>query len=157
MEGTAMHGKSIVSIVFGLLLLAGGATDAQYYQTDFPAEEFKGRHAKVFEQIGENAVAVVQGMPQTARVSPGESLKPEPEVPSARCPSRAGKRAEPLTTPDRIAPTSARDHASDPTSTRCKLDPKRLLVTDVLHLANVVDGRAIGIRTVAMDLGGPAT
>lgn len=38
---------------------------AQYYQTDFPAEEFKARHAKVFEQIGANAVAVVQGVPQT--------------------------------------------------------------------------------------------
>jgi Xaa-Pro aminopeptidase len=55
----------MASIVAGLLLLAGGRTDAQYYQTDFPAEEFKSRHAKVFEQIGENAVAVVQGMPQT--------------------------------------------------------------------------------------------
>lgn len=52
------------TIVGGLLLLAG-ATDAQYYQTDFPAEEFESRHAKLFEQIGENAVAVVQGMPQT--------------------------------------------------------------------------------------------
>ena len=38
---------------------------AQYYQTDFPAEEFKARHAKLFEQIGANAVAVVQGVPQT--------------------------------------------------------------------------------------------
>ena len=35
------------------------------YQTDFPAEEFKARHAQVFEQIGDNAVAVVQGVPQT--------------------------------------------------------------------------------------------
>ena len=40
-------------------------TRAQYYQTDFPAEEFKARHAQVFEQIGANAVAVVQGVPQT--------------------------------------------------------------------------------------------
>ncbi|MGB2717680.1 MAG: aminopeptidase P family protein [Vicinamibacterales bacterium] len=38
---------------------------AQYYQTDFPADEFRSRHARVFEQIGTNAVAVVQGMPQT--------------------------------------------------------------------------------------------
>jgi Xaa-Pro aminopeptidase len=38
---------------------------AQYHQTDFPAEEFRSRHATVFEQIGANAVAVVQGMPQT--------------------------------------------------------------------------------------------
>lgn len=38
---------------------------AQYYQADFPADEFRTRHARVFEQIGTNAVAVVQGMPQT--------------------------------------------------------------------------------------------
>lgn len=38
---------------------------AQYYQADFPADEFRARHARVFEQIGTNAVAVVQGMPQT--------------------------------------------------------------------------------------------
>ena len=60
-----MHFRQMASITCGLLLLAGAAPHAQYYQTDFPAEEFKSRHAKVFEQIGENAVAVVQGMPQT--------------------------------------------------------------------------------------------
>jgi len=51
--------------VVALLLLTPASSAAQYYQTDFPAEEFKARHARVFEQIGENAVAVVQGMPQT--------------------------------------------------------------------------------------------
>jgi Xaa-Pro aminopeptidase len=38
---------------------------AQYYQTDFPPEEFKARHATVFDRIGANAVAVVQGVSQT--------------------------------------------------------------------------------------------
>jgi Xaa-Pro aminopeptidase len=47
------------------VLVAAAPTAAQYYQTDFPSEEFKARHARVFEQIGSNAVAVVQGMPQT--------------------------------------------------------------------------------------------
>ena len=47
------------------VLLGDTAARAQYYQTDFPAEEFRARHSKVFEQIGTNAVAVVQGMPQT--------------------------------------------------------------------------------------------
>jgi Xaa-Pro aminopeptidase len=37
----------------------------QYYQTDFPADEFKSRHAQVFEKIGSNAVAVIQGVHQT--------------------------------------------------------------------------------------------
>ena len=48
-----------------VVLLAAAPAVAQYYQTDFPAEEFKARHARIFEQIGSNAVAVVQGMAQT--------------------------------------------------------------------------------------------
>jgi Xaa-Pro aminopeptidase len=51
--------------VFACMLLIPAAASAQYYQTDFPADEFKARHAKVFEQIGANAVAVVQGVSQT--------------------------------------------------------------------------------------------
>ena len=35
---------------------------AQYYQTDFTPDEFKARWQKVFERIGDNAVAVFQGM-----------------------------------------------------------------------------------------------
>ncbi|HEX9828695.1 MAG TPA: aminopeptidase P N-terminal domain-containing protein [Bacteroidota bacterium] len=34
------------------------------YQTDFPPEEFKARWEKIFDKIGDNAVAVVQGAPQ---------------------------------------------------------------------------------------------
>ena len=48
-----------------LVLFLAAPLDAQHYQTDFPAEEFRARHARVFEQIGANAVAVVQGVPQT--------------------------------------------------------------------------------------------
>jgi Xaa-Pro aminopeptidase len=58
-----MRSKAAAAAV--ALLLATARSSAQYYQTDFPAEEFKARHARVFEQIGANAVAVVQGMPQT--------------------------------------------------------------------------------------------
>ena len=47
------------------LLVAAAELRAQYYQTDFPAEEFRSRHAKLFEQIGPSAVAVVQGVAQT--------------------------------------------------------------------------------------------
>ena len=47
------------------LLLVPVAAAAQYHQTDFPAEEFRARHAQVFAKIGENAVAVVQGVHQT--------------------------------------------------------------------------------------------
>ena len=54
----------VAAVVLAAFLAAAPAI-AQYYQTDFPAEEFKARHARVFEQMGPNAVAVVQGMPQT--------------------------------------------------------------------------------------------
>jgi Xaa-Pro aminopeptidase len=60
MIGGAMR---IPACAFVLLMPATAL--AQYYQTDFPAEEFKARHVKVFEQIGSNAVAVVQGVAQT--------------------------------------------------------------------------------------------
>ena len=38
---------------------------APHYQTDFPPEEFKARWAAVLEKIGNEAVAVVQGVPLT--------------------------------------------------------------------------------------------
>jgi hypothetical protein len=50
---------------FALALLIPATAATQHYQTDFPAEEFNARHAKVFGQIGANAVAVVQGVSQT--------------------------------------------------------------------------------------------
>src|SRR5262245_56936582 len=45
--------------------LVPAAATAQYYQTDFPAQEFKARHAQVFQKIGDTAVAVIQGVHQT--------------------------------------------------------------------------------------------
>ncbi len=36
-----------------------------WYQTDFPPEEFRARWAKVFDKIGGNAVALLQGVSQT--------------------------------------------------------------------------------------------
>ena len=50
---------------FAIALLIPASAAAQSYQTDFPAEEFRSRHARVFEQIGTSAVAVVQGVSQT--------------------------------------------------------------------------------------------
>lgn len=60
-----MPARSIVSATVAALLLAGAVGRAQYYQTDFPAEEFRARHARVFARIGATGVAVVQGVPQT--------------------------------------------------------------------------------------------
>jgi Xaa-Pro aminopeptidase len=36
-----------------------------WYQTDFPPEEFKARWGKIFEKIGDQGVAVLQGVSQT--------------------------------------------------------------------------------------------
>jgi Xaa-Pro aminopeptidase len=40
-------------------------SSAQHYQADFPPAEFQARWAKVYDAIGPDAVAVVQGMPLT--------------------------------------------------------------------------------------------
>ena len=47
------------------LLLSPMCSIAQHYQSEFPPEEFQARWEKVFDQIGDNAVALVQGYPQT--------------------------------------------------------------------------------------------
>ena len=39
--------------------------DVPVYQTDFPPEEFKARWARIYDQIGANAVAVVAGVGMT--------------------------------------------------------------------------------------------
>jgi len=48
------------------LLSLTTAAHAQHYQSDFPPEEFKARWAAVFDRIGSEAVAVVQGAPLTS-------------------------------------------------------------------------------------------
>jgi len=52
-------------VLLAAALLGPGRAGAQHYQTDFPPEEFKTRWAKVFDAIGGDAVAVVQGAPLT--------------------------------------------------------------------------------------------
>lgn len=56
-----IHGIGLVALVF----VGARWGLAQHYQSDFPPEEFKARWAKVFEKIGGDAVAVLQGMSQT--------------------------------------------------------------------------------------------
>jgi Xaa-Pro aminopeptidase len=52
--------RSRVQCLLALVSLAA-PTGAQHYQEDFPPDEFKARWAKVFDRIGADAVAVVQG------------------------------------------------------------------------------------------------
>jgi Xaa-Pro aminopeptidase len=56
-----------IVIVFAVLMLGRVAFGQAnpWYQTDFPPEEFQARWAKIFDKIGTNAVAILQGVPQT--------------------------------------------------------------------------------------------
>ena len=59
-----MRARRIVAVA-AAVLVAGTAARAQYYQTDFSAEEFRSRQGRVFDETGTAAVAVVQGVAQT--------------------------------------------------------------------------------------------
>lgn len=48
-----------------MFLSASVSAQTPYHQTDFPAEEFKARWAKLFDRIGDRAIAIVQGAPLT--------------------------------------------------------------------------------------------
>lgn len=51
-------------VVLSAAVLSAAPAAAQHYQSDFPPQEFQARWQRLFEHIGDNAVAVVQGMPQ---------------------------------------------------------------------------------------------
>ena len=42
------------------------AQERHSYQTDFPPEEFEARRARIFDEIGENAIALIQSAPTVA-------------------------------------------------------------------------------------------
>ena len=50
-----------VSLIVWLLGIGVLAQEKHYYQNDFPAEEFQARRAKIFNAIGNNAIALIQG------------------------------------------------------------------------------------------------
>ena len=54
----------ILIVALGLPARAVGQTEP-WYQSDFPPEEFKARWTKILDRIGENAVALVQGVAMT--------------------------------------------------------------------------------------------
>jgi Xaa-Pro aminopeptidase len=47
-----------------VILIVARPAFAQYYQNDFPPEEFRARWQSVFDKIGAGSVAVLQGMPK---------------------------------------------------------------------------------------------
>lgn len=56
--------KFLISLLL-MFLSASVSAQTPYHQTDFPAEEFKARWAKLFDRIGDRAIAIVQGAPLT--------------------------------------------------------------------------------------------
>jgi Xaa-Pro aminopeptidase len=55
-----MHVRALLLLFATVLPSVSGA---QYYQSDFPPEEFRARWEKLFDSIGDDAVALVQGGP----------------------------------------------------------------------------------------------
>lgn len=62
--------KKVVAVYLAVLFLLnfGGASaqEKHYYQTDFSKENFAQRRAKIYEKIGKNAIAIIQGAKGTA-------------------------------------------------------------------------------------------
>jgi len=54
----------IVVVVLLLPALAAGQTEP-WHQSDFPPEEFEAPRTKIFDRIGNDAVALVQGVAMT--------------------------------------------------------------------------------------------
>ena len=64
-----MNRKRIAASLLVLLLSTMGLASAQekhYYQTDFSKKEFAERRSRIFDKIGKNAIAIVQGAKGTA-------------------------------------------------------------------------------------------
>jgi Xaa-Pro aminopeptidase len=51
----------LLTIILGMFISLSNSQDKHHYQTDFTKEEFANRRSKIFEAIGNNAIAVVQG------------------------------------------------------------------------------------------------
>jgi len=60
-----LYRKKIIPIYLILIFFGLHPVYSQHnYQTDFPPEEFKSRWEGVFEKIGDNGIAIIQGFPQ---------------------------------------------------------------------------------------------
>jgi Xaa-Pro aminopeptidase len=63
MEEIMFMSRMIIVIHAFFVLTHAAAQDSRLYQSHFPPEEFKIRWEKIFDKIGDNAMAVVQGAP----------------------------------------------------------------------------------------------
>ena len=53
--------KIYLAVIFLMSFICVFAQEKNYYQTDFSKEDFAERRAKIFEKIGKNSIAIVQG------------------------------------------------------------------------------------------------
>ena len=60
--------RYVLSVLLISASFAAAAQTAPWYQTDFPPEEFRARWEKIFEKIGDKAVALVAGAPSVGGV-----------------------------------------------------------------------------------------
>src|SRR5262245_7043784 len=57
--------KARSSWLFFVTVAVASAQAPAWFQTDFPAEEFKARWSKIYEKISDQAILVMQGVPRT--------------------------------------------------------------------------------------------
>src|SRR6266478_7633724 len=55
-----------LTLLFACIQSISFAQSAPYYQSHFPPEEFRSRWEKIFDKIGDNGLAIVQGVAQTS-------------------------------------------------------------------------------------------
>ncbi|MEP7272528.1 MAG: aminopeptidase P family protein [Acidobacteriota bacterium] len=60
-----MKRHPLLLLAFLLFVPAAIRAQSPYHQSDFPPEEFKARGQKIFDKIGDRAIALVQGAPLT--------------------------------------------------------------------------------------------
>jgi len=60
-RGSAVRTRHPIVALLVAFLAAAHPALAQHYQTDFPPDEFRARWARLFDRIGADAVAIVQG------------------------------------------------------------------------------------------------
>ena len=68
-KSIAMYFKKIINFALFLSLICQTyllAQETHYYQTDFSIEEFEVRRSRIFDEIGNNAIALIQSAPSVA-------------------------------------------------------------------------------------------
>src|SRR5437016_4332665 len=65
-EQIMKSGIAVLVLLLASVPSTSCAQSAPYYQSHFPPEEFRARWEKIFDKIGDNGLAIVQGVSQTS-------------------------------------------------------------------------------------------